>query len=139
MERRRFNPKRKIRPTTSQTEREKLAQGAQYGGNPEHKKNPGDFNLTPPAAPRPGATLCDAVGIFTREEALTLLRNGIRRGLVSVQLREGWPQNWAVGPNRIPVEAELENAAIGSYHGYPLQEGDPFAEKVIQAWFGGAE
>ena len=28
-----------------------LSERVSYGGNPEHKKNPGDFGLTPPASP----------------------------------------------------------------------------------------
>ena len=30
---------------------EQLGQRLNYGGNPEHKRNPGDFGLTPPAVP----------------------------------------------------------------------------------------
>ena len=46
-----------------------LASQAKYGGNPEHKMNPGDFNLTPPSSPRAGKSLCDSVKVFTRREA----------------------------------------------------------------------
>jgi len=48
-----YNDKRKISAApVSKDDRAKLEELAgrkQYGGNPEHKKNPGDFNLTPPA------------------------------------------------------------------------------------------
>ena len=44
----------------------KLASEAKYGGNPEHKRNPGDFGLTPPSGPRPGKSLCDSVKVFTK-------------------------------------------------------------------------
>jgi hypothetical protein len=38
--------------------------------------------------------------IFTRRDAQSLLREGARRGLVSMQERDGWPQNvWAVVPS----------------------------------------
>jgi len=64
-----------------------------------------------------------------------LLREGIRRGLVSEQIRDTWPQNiWAVAPNGLPVEAQLENPANGTYHGYPLQDVDPFGKVIKQAW-----
>ncbi|MBF0271638.1 MAG: hypothetical protein HQL98_06225 [Magnetococcales bacterium] len=79
-----FNPKRKMRPAP-QSEQDQiflnaLAARVGYGGNPEHKRNPGDFGLTPPSHPRPDKTLCDQVGIFTRAAALCLLRTGIKRG-----------------------------------------------------------
>lgn len=81
-------------------------QGIQYTGNPEHKKHPGDFGLTPPSAPRLGKTLCDSVNIHTRAEAERLLREGIQRGFVSAQERGSWPQNiWAVSHAGEPLEA----------------------------------
>jgi hypothetical protein len=45
-----------------------------YGGNPEHKRNPGDFGLTPPAQGRKDKTLCDTVEVFERQNALEHLR-----------------------------------------------------------------
>ncbi|OQA09809.1 MAG: hypothetical protein BWY66_00402 [bacterium ADurb.Bin374] len=106
-----------------------------YGGNPEHKKNPGDFGLTPPSSPRPDKTLCDGVGIVSRRQALRLLREGIRRGLISNQMRGRFPQNiWAVTSDGAPLEAQLENPDMGIYHGYPLPEHDPFRERVLERW-----
>ena len=108
-----------------------------YGGNPEHKRDPGDFNLTPPAAPRPAKSLCDDASVFTRAEALGLLQEGLRRGLVSVQERNGWPQNvWAVAENGVPLEAQLENSERGIYHGYPLPANDPLHGVVLKRWRG---
>ena len=112
-----------------------LAAEAVYGGNPEHKRNPGDFRLSPPSLPRPGKTLCDGAQVFARAQAETLLREGLRRGLVSVQERNGWPQNvWAVAENDVPVEAMLENQERGVYHGYPMLSDDPLREEVLQRW-----
>ncbi|MBF0155416.1 MAG: hypothetical protein HQL64_16905 [Magnetococcales bacterium] len=55
--------------------------------------------------------------------------------MVSEQQRNGWPQNvWAVDSNGVPLEAQLENEGLGSYHGYPMPEGDPFRENVLQRW-----
>ena len=106
-----------------------------YGGNPEHKKNPGDFGLTPPVSPRPDKTLCDPAGISSRAEAVALLREGIRRGLVSEKLKGVYPQNvWAVDAAGIAFEAQLENQGSGTYHGYPMPNNDSFREKVIAAW-----
>lgn len=129
-----FNSKRKIRPLATATEA--LAERASYGGNPEHKRNPGDFGLTPPAAHcRPDKSLCDGVGIMSRRVALDLLRTGIRKGLISVQEREGWPQNvWSVTATGEPLEAELENRGQGCYHGYPMPQDDPFRNEVLKQW-----
>lgn len=108
---------------------------AGYRGNPAHKSNPGDFGLTPPRDPRPDKSLCDEAEVFTRQEAERLLRSGLRRGLVSVQERNGWPQNvWAVANNGVALEAMLENEATGTYHGYPMTESDPLNRTVIRRW-----
>src|SRR5271165_3215536 len=98
MTRKRFNPKRRLRPLPiNEAVLRELEARVNYGGNPEHKRNPGDFGLDPPSYPRPGKTLCDVVQIHTRAAALMLLQTGLTRGLFSVQERSGWPQNvWAV-------------------------------------------
>src|SRR5271170_205021 len=56
-----FNPKRQVRPVdkADRTMLNRLARVVKYGGNPEHKSDPGDFGLTPPATPKPDKTLCD--------------------------------------------------------------------------------
>jgi hypothetical protein len=114
-----------------------LSKKASYGGNPEHKKNPGDFKLNPPSIPRQGKSLCDELGIFTREQALSLLREGFERGLVSEQMRGDWPQNvWSVFAGRV-LEAMLENPQQGAYHGYPMPLNDPFADAVLKRWNSG--
>jgi hypothetical protein len=133
------NPKRKIASAPSDDGQKqklgRLAGNVTYGGNPEHKRNPGDFGLQPPSIPRKGKTLCDEVGIFTRKEALALIREGVKRGLVSIQERNGFPQNiWAVAPNGRPIEAMLENPQKGTYHGYPLQTVDVLGEEVLERW-----
>jgi hypothetical protein len=96
-----------------------LAARARYSGNPEHKRNPGDFGLKPPARLRRGKGRCDHTGIVTLTAALALLREGLRRGLVSEQFRGEWPQNvWAVTREQMPVEAQLEGDGV--YHGHPM-------------------
>lgn len=135
MARTRFNLKRRLQRIDDPNERQRLAAAVSYGGNPEHKKNPGDFGLTPPASPRPDKSLCDTVEIFRRAEALQLLRLGAERGLVSAQWVGGFPQNiWSVNEAGEPLEAQLENRETGQYHGYPMPETDPFREKVLEAW-----
>ncbi len=133
------NPKRQLRdipnlPAQQQTLHE-LAERVAYGGNPAHKRNPGDFNLNPPSAPRLNKTLCDGARIFRRAEALSLLQEGVRRGLISVQEQNGWPKNvWAVTEDGMAVEGILENQEIGSYHGYPMLLDEPLREEVIKRW-----
>jgi len=133
-----FNPKRRFATQATLSmlgPLDQLAERVSYGGNPEHKRNPGDFGLIPPSQPRPGKTLCDAARIFRRVEALALLQEGVRRGLVSNLCEGTWPQNvWAVTDSGIPLEAQLENPLIGSYHGYPMPAHDAFGDKVLERW-----
>lgn len=112
-----------------------LSQRARYGGNPDHKRNPGDFGLTPPSNPRPAKSLCDDAGIVSRAEAERVLRRGLALGLVSEQARNGWPQNvWGVAANGTPVEAMLDNEQQGTYHGYPMLPEDPLVDEVLERW-----
>lgn len=132
-----FNPKRRLLPAADLPSRApslaSLADKVRYGGNPEHKRNPGDFDLTPPAAPRPGKSLCDLAGITKREDALKLLKSGFLAGLVSDRFVGEWPKNvWMVTDDGLPLEAQLEVA--GKYHGYPMPEEDPFADEVCDRW-----
>jgi len=132
-----FNPKRRILPAMEWTEDRgrALAAKATYGGNSEHKSRPGDYGLTPPCSPRPGKTLCDGDRAIDRAEAVDLLRRGLKRGLVSQQMRGGWPQNvWAVSADGEAFEAQLENEVQGVYHGYPMAQDDDFRSRVIDEW-----
>lgn len=136
-QRKRFNPKRAIDEAPEEVDLDRLAERVQYGGNPEHKRNPGDFGLTPPAIPRPDKSLCDEVQITRRTVALHILRRGIQRGLVSVQRVGDLPQNiWSMTDDEVPVEAQLENRTTATYHGYPMPEADPFSESVRARWHG---
>ncbi len=130
-----FNSKRSIAKAPAEADLKRWRKVVSYGGNPEHKKNRADFDLTPPASPRPDKTLCDGANIFQRKLALRLLKEGIRRGLVSEQVRGEYPQSiWAVTDDGIPLEAQLENPGNGTYHGYPMPEDDAFRDKVIEKW-----
>jgi len=130
-----FNRKRRIDASVTQEQLDAWAGAVTYGGNPEHKKNPGDFGLSPPASPRADKELCDEIEIFRRSEALALLKDGLKAGLVSVQRVGEFPQNiWAVTNAGVAVEAQLENRETAAYHGYPLSENDPFSFSVLQAW-----
>jgi hypothetical protein len=134
--RQRFNRKREVTdPPPSAAERAALAERVGCGGNPEHKRNPGDFGLIPPSAPRADKALCDAVNILSRSAALPALREGVRRGLVSRATRGSFPQNiWSVTADGVPLEAQLENREMGTYHGYPMSENDDFRATVLGVW-----
>lgn len=134
-----FNPKRKLITHAVAAARYEelcaLANIARYGGNPEHKMNPGDFGLTPPADPRLGKSLCDTAKIFEIKKALELLKEGLRRGLVSDRCSGKWPKNvWSVTEDGIPMEAQIENPILGSYHGYPMPDTDPMSVEILQRW-----
>jgi len=108
---------------------------AKYGGNPEHKRSPADYGLTPPSQPRPGKTLCDGARPLLKEEAEELLKDGFRRGLTSICNADSWPQNvWSVTEAREVFEAQLENREQGVYHGYPMPMDDDFRKVVLREW-----
>lgn len=131
----RYNQKRRIRRSCDPSYLMELSKKITYGGNPEHKRNPGDFGLTPPSQPRPHKSLCDIVNIFTKAEAIKLLKDGLKKGLVSVNESNGFPQNiWSVSNDGYPLEAQLENPDQGVYHGYPMPETDPFRDEVLACW-----
>ena len=131
-----YNPKRRIAPAEQWPAEKCTAMVARvrYGGNPEHKSRPGDYDLAPPANPRPGKALCDAAGEFPKARAELLLQKGLSRGIVSLQERGGWPQNiWSVADGE-PYEAQLENNDQGVYHGYPMPKDDDFRDLVLAEW-----
>lgn len=131
----RYNPKRRIRQEVDHDYLKWLAESVNYGGNPEHKRNPGDFGLTPPSQPRADKTLCDTVEVFSRAEATRLLKEGVRKGLISEREQNRYPKNiWVVLNDQWPLEAQLENPQRGTYHGYPMPETDPFREEVLAKW-----
>lgn len=135
-----FNKKRKIETRVEPDYCEFLAENVKYGGNPEHKRNPGDFGLTPPSSPRAHKTLCDDSGVSSLSRAQKLLREGCRLGLYSEQRKGQWPQNlWSVTDDGCPLEAQLENAEQGIYHGYPMPESDPLREIVLSRWQSGRQ
>ena len=59
----------------------------------------------------------------------------MRRGLISEQERGTLPQLiWAGSEDGIPLEAQLENENLGTYHGYPTQRADPLSAAVLRRW-----
>ena len=132
-ERGKFNPKRRICKPENLPDLDALAEQVQYEGHPGHKRKSGNFRVgTGPSGDR---TLCDAAGIFDKEEALRLLREGVMRGLISVRTRGNFPQNiWAVSDDGRPLEAQQGSPGQGVYHGYPLLPHDELWDKVMMHW-----
>lgn len=113
----------------------RLVESVSYSGSPYHKRNPGDYGLTPPQQPRPDATLCDDVNISSKSEAEKLLRAGVEKNLISVQEENNFPRKiWSVTDGGHPLEARLENQGNGTYHGYPMAKSDPFHDEVLARW-----
>jgi hypothetical protein len=131
-----FNPKRRLAQVDHwPVERlSEIADRVQYAGNPQHKSKANDYGLRPPTSPRPGKTLCDALGEFPKHRAEELLRCGLLRGMISAQERGGWPQNiWAVFEGNA-FESQLENQKQGIYHGYPMPVDDDFRRLILAEW-----
>ncbi len=129
--------KREMRTTPlSDTERRYLRPHAVYEGSPLHKRNPGDFGLTPPAAPRLDKTLCDEAGVFRRADANALLSRAIDRGLVSsTTAANSFPkQLWVVDDKGRVFEGIYGGSRSGCYHGYPIRRSDPLFQEITNAW-----
>ena len=117
------------------TERQ-LLESAQYEGSPYHKRNPGDFGLTPPARPRPDKTLCDEAAVNSKAAAEALFRAGIARGLVSeARTPSGFPKEfWVIDDEGNVFEAMYGGSQDGCYHGYPVRRNDPLFAEVVKRW-----
>lgn len=113
-----------------------LHEHAIYEGSPLHKKNPGDFGLTPPAAPRLGKTLCDEAAITQRADARALLGKAIDGGLASeATTAEGFPkQLWVVDDHGRVFEAIYGGSQTGHYHGYPIRNQTAMFDQITKAW-----
>src|ERR1017187_5656058 len=106
-----FNRKRRFASSLPAPEAlKRLAAEVRYGGKTDHKRNPGEFGLTPPSLPPDDKSLCDEIRLFRRAEALRLLRLGVERGMISPWDGTGYPKNiWSMTEDGIPLEAQLEN------------------------------
>jgi hypothetical protein len=117
-------------------ERDFLRQNGGYEGSAYHKRSPGDFGLTPPAAPRPDKTLCDEAGLTRRADADALLAQAIDGGLASEATgAPGFPkQLWVLAQDGQVFEAMYGGSRMGLYHGYPIRRSDPLFDQVVTAW-----
>ncbi len=127
--------RRKVRSTPLSEEERTRLNKATYEGSPYHKRNAGDFGLTPPAAPRPDATLCDEANVHSLKAAKKLFEKGIERELVSkATTHGGYPkQIWIVDDGEV-FEAMHGGSHDGCYHGYPIRRSDPLHDKIREEW-----
>jgi hypothetical protein len=130
-----FNPKRRIRGYVEQIWIDELLLSIKYGGgNPEHKRSKQSPDVESFSA-RPYKSQCHEAKVYSLSEAQTLLLEGVRLGLISQQTRGTFPQNvWAVTPEGVPLEGQLENQVQATYHGYPMPSSDPLASEVLSLW-----
>jgi hypothetical protein len=129
--------RRTVRPQKlTDDEKAHLRANARYEGVSYHKRSPGDFGLTPPAAPRPDKTLCDEAAVMWRAEAQSLLDAAIDAGLVSEnEGAPGFPKHlWVVRDDGQVFEAMYGGSTIGAYHGYPIRRNDPFFDELTARW-----
>lgn len=130
------NPKRRLAPATSLDEQqlEVLTTRASYVGSGHHKRNPADYGLER-TNPRPTKSLCDLNRSITLGQARTLLKTGVRAGMVSELAEDGFPKFiWCVDESETVYEAKTNPKAPGKYHGYPLEAEDDFCAHVSAAW-----
>lgn len=130
------NPKRRIADLSALTddEREALAQQVQYVGSGNHKRHPADYGLGR-VDPRPEKSLCDLLRPIRKAEAQALLQAGVRKGMVSWPLVEGFPKYiWSVSEHGEAFEAKTHPNTPGQYHGYPLGDDDDMQATVLHTW-----
>lgn len=133
----RYNPKKRIAPvgTFADHDLANMIKTVEYTGKSDHKRNPGDFGLTPPANHRQDKTLCEVANVVRRKDALALLKKGLKLGTIGVPDKNGWPKRiWAVAQNDTVLEAQMD--AVGSNHDYPLKPRDPVGKVVAKIWKG---
>ena len=131
----------KVRKNPDRKELEQLANRAKYKGSPYHKQNPGnDFGVTPQGYKgrrRSPPTCCEWAGVTKSADAENLLKQGIKKGMISEDRSGDFPKRiWSVvndGENDIALEARLENKEQGIYHGYPRID-DSVGDFILDMW-----
>ena len=117
-------------------QRDFLRVNARYEGSPLHKKEPHNFDLTPPTSPRLDKTLCDEAGIVEKRGAFELFARAIDVGLVSVKDKvAGYPaQMWVVDADGRVFEMIYGGSREGRYHGYPIRRTNLLFNQILTAW-----
>lgn len=132
----RRHTQRRIRSRPLSDEERARFREVKYEGSPLHKREPGDFGLTPPASPRHDKTLCDEASITCKADAEHLFRLGVQKELVSeAQTPQGLPKEfWAVDDSGNVYEAINGGTDPDCYHGYPIRQSDPLHTQVRREW-----
>lgn len=121
--------------TVDRVQLRRMEKTARYCPSPYHKTRPLSGHWLAAPTPRPDKTICDGPSAGSHRNAIELLMAGFRRGMVSRQVRRGWPRNvWAVDEDGVVYEAQLSNEETGEYHGYPMKQGDGFAAFIAAEW-----
>ena len=77
------------------------------GAVPYHKTRPLSGRRPVAPAPRPDKTICDSPSAGIYPNAIDLLMAGFRRGMVSRQIRRGWPRKVrAVESDEVRAQAD---------------------------------
>lgn len=132
--RRSISPDRRIMPAggISATDLKALTRRLTYGGSSYHKLRSNDYGLSPPFSPRPHKSPCDDRRAVRKTEAIRLLKEGIRRGMVSALAAGGVPKYvWAVAEDGLIFEAKTAPPNT-VYHGYRLLEDDADMRELVQ-------
>lgn len=134
---RHVKPDRRISPAGAIAEGDlkALAKRLTYGGSSYHKLRANDYGLTPPSSPRPHKSPCDDVRGVPKAEAIRLLKEGLRRGMVSALAGGGVPKYiWAVAQDGLVFEAKTHPPDT-VYHGYRLLDDDAdMRDEVLREW-----
>lgn len=96
-----------------------LAEKVKYVGSAEHKAEPVHRSYDMHPALCSDASRCD--GGIERETAEKVLREAVRRQLVSTEFKGGFPRYaWGLVDN-VPHQAMLTNQTKGEYKGWPIR------------------
>jgi hypothetical protein len=113
----------------------KLCETLRYVGSAHHKLHPGDYGLIPPTNPRASKSACDDLRPLLLDEAIALMKAGIRLGMVSEFGVGGAPKYvWSVDADDEVYEAKSSSGHDAGYHGYRLGEDDPQRGHVLKEW-----
>ena len=130
------NPNRRVIALELVTQEyvDRLMREVRYIGSGNHKRYPVDYGFDQ-ASPRPTKSLCDTNRVITLEEAQTLIRSGISKGMFSSPKEDDLPKYiWSVSDAGEVFEAKTHQNTPGMYHGYPLEDEDDMRDYISQIW-----
>jgi hypothetical protein len=119
--------------TLTKAELDRVIETARYVGINIHKLHPGDYGFVPPVNPRPTKGVCDDLRIILMKEAAELMRDGIRRGMVSQFEPDQLPKYiWAIDGDGEVYEAKTKPGQDRDYHGYRLGDNDKWMRAEVR-------